>query len=251
MSFNNGHFNASTTYNRSSGFTSTKIISALVDISASAVRGIKAIKSAPVNVTGAVVRSIAKFTSAATVDVTGSVLRNIGKITSNASVGATASIARGIGRLITGTVDVAATVPNRFVEMVKIISGIVGTIGTVPVRDITYAKVISAVVDVVGSAVRAVSSIKSGAVDATGSAIRAISSVKSATVDVTGSIARKTGKVTSSVTVGVISTVVRLSLIGKLFRISITSAKKVMSIISSGMKTEAVITSDDKIEGDL
>ena len=54
-----------------------------------------------------------------------------------------------------------------------------------------------------------------------------------------------------SAVVDVVGSVIRLQLIGKLFRISITSAKKVMSIISSGMKTEAVITSDDKIEGDL
>jgi hypothetical protein len=77
-------------------------------------------------------------------------------------------------------------------------------------------------------------------------------SVKSASVDATGLVSRskRVHKAISAV-VDVIGSVVKLQLVGKLFRISITSAKKVMSIISSGMRTEAVITSDDKIEGDL
>jgi len=251
MSFNNSHFNASSTYNRAGGFKQGKLITALVDITANAVRGITVIKNGVVDVTGLVVRAVGKVTSAATVDATGSTLRSTAKITSNASVDATASVVRGISRAINGIVDATATIPNRVTVNLKALSGIVDTVGTVA-RGIIYGKIVSAIVDAAGSAVRAVGIVKSASVDVTSSAIRAISSVKSASVDATGLVSRsKIVHKAISAVVDVIGSVIKLQLIGKLFRISITSAKKVMSIISSGMRTEAVITSDDKIEGDL
>ena len=94
MSFNaQGHFNASTTFNRSGGFQFTKTITELVDAAAS------------------IGRAIARLASTA-VDVdTGTMLRKdiVNKVISTA-VDVSATIARSTKQILVGLVDATVTI---------------------------------------------------------------------------------------------------------------------------------------------
>ena len=109
MSFNHGHFNASTKFNIKGSFKQFKSISATVDATGTVIRKTGKIVNATVDATASVLRKTGKIISVQA-DVTATIVRKISKITSNAPVNVTASVVRKTSRIMSTTVDATATV---------------------------------------------------------------------------------------------------------------------------------------------
>ena len=148
MSFNaQGHFNASTTFNRSGGFQFTKTITELVDAAASIGRAIARLASTAVDVdTGTMLRKdIVNKAISAAVDVSATVSRSVGKILTEV-VDVTGTIKRGISRIMSSQATSAGSLVRK-----------VGRVFPVTSADVSGSikrgagKVLSDVVDATGS----------------------------------------------------------------------------------------------------